>query len=63
VIDPDQEAHIMAMAQALFDHEPRNNGKRFADVSTETRYRYTDKAAWCLSQTAETIRLTAERKG
>lgn len=55
LIDATNEAHIMAMAEALFNHEPRNHAKRFADAASATRDRYVDRAAWTLSQASKEL--------
>lgn len=60
MIDPTNESHITAVAEALFDHEPRNGSKRWAEQSRRVIDRYTDKAAWVLSQAAKTAKPIGE---
>lgn len=55
LIDSDKEAHVMAVAEALFDHEPRNREARFSEATRQTQDRYTDKAAWALSQASKAL--------
>lgn len=54
-LDPTNEKHIKAVAEALFDHEPRNRAKRFRDQHADVQYRYIDKASWVLSMAAQAI--------
>lgn len=54
-LDPNNEKHVMALAQALFDHEPRNRNKRFEDAHMDTQYRYVDKASWTMSMASQAI--------
>lgn len=55
MIDPDNEAHVMAVAEAMFDLKAKNRGKLFKDASTAIRYRIADEAAWVLSMASKTI--------
>jgi hypothetical protein len=55
LIEADNEQHIKAVAEALFNYESRNHGKRFAAAHLDTQYRYIDKASWVLSQAAQEI--------
>lgn len=55
LIDPTAEPHMMAVAEALFDYEPRNSSKRWSEQARDLQYRYTDRAAWVLSQVSKTI--------
>jgi hypothetical protein len=54
-INPRDEGHIMQLAEALFNYEPRNFGKRFGEASMGVRARWVDRAAWALSQTEQAL--------
>lgn len=56
MIAPTDELHIRAVAEALFNYEPRNSAKRWSDAHYDTQARYIDRAAWVLSQAYKALR-------
>jgi hypothetical protein len=49
----DNEAHIIALAEALFDH--RHSSKRFAEAGHATGDRYIDQASWAMSMATKAV--------